>query len=62
MFEAPSMPKTIRYGLGAIKGVGHGAVEAIVEAARAAARFRDLADFCRARRRAASSTSACSKR
>src|SRR5690606_32554689 len=31
MFEALD-PKTVRYGLGAVKGVGRGACEAIVEA------------------------------
>ncbi|WP_327439881.1 DNA polymerase III subunit alpha [Pseudomonas donghuensis] len=35
----------IVYGLGAIKGVGEGPVEAIVEA-RAAGPFKDLFDFC----------------
>ncbi|HZX70094.1 MAG TPA: DNA polymerase III subunit alpha, partial [Rhodanobacter sp.] len=38
--------RTIQYGLGAIKGVGHGACEAIV-AERANGRYTDLADFCR---------------
>jgi len=38
---------TIRYGLGAIKGVGRGAVENIVAARAHAGTFRDLADFCR---------------
>jgi DNA polymerase-3 subunit alpha len=38
--------KTVRYGLGAVKGVGHGACEAIVEARRAGGPFRDLLDFC----------------
>jgi DNA polymerase-3 subunit alpha len=38
--------KTIQYGLGAIKGVGQGACEAIV-AERAHGRYTDLADFCR---------------
>ena len=37
---------TIQYGLGAIKGVGRGACEAIV-AERAQGRYTDLADFCR---------------
>ena len=45
MFEATDA-KTIRYGLGAVKGVGRGAVENIVEARRDGA-FTDLADFCR---------------
>ncbi len=39
-------PKTIQYGLGAIKGVGHGACEAIV-AERTNGVYTDLADFCR---------------
>jgi DNA polymerase-3 subunit alpha len=39
-------PKAIQYGLGAIKGVGQGACEAIV-AERANGRYTDLADFCR---------------
>jgi DNA polymerase-3 subunit alpha len=38
--------KTIQYGLGAIKGVGQGACEAIV-AERANGPYTDLADFCR---------------
>lgn len=45
MFEATE-PGVIRYGLGAIKGVGHGACEAIV-AARRAGPFADLLDFCK---------------
>jgi DNA polymerase III subunit alpha len=35
----------IRFGLGAIKGVGESAIEAILEA-RGQGRFRDLFDFC----------------
>ncbi|HEY0178576.1 MAG TPA: DNA polymerase III subunit alpha [Dokdonella sp.] len=46
MFEATDA-KTIRYGLGAVKGVGRGAVENVVEARRHGGAFRDLADFCR---------------
>jgi DNA polymerase-3 subunit alpha len=38
---------TIVYGLGAVKGVGRGAVEAIVEARRIGGAFRNLSDFCR---------------
>src|SRR6185312_9470693 len=38
---------TIVYGLGAVKGVGRGAVEAIVEARTRGSAFRTLADFCR---------------
>lgn len=39
--------RTVRYGLGAIKGVGRGACEAIsAERARGGA-FRDLLDFCK---------------
>jgi DNA polymerase III subunit alpha len=39
-------PKVIRYGLGAIKGVGHGACESIAEERRKSP-YKDLADFCR---------------
>ncbi|RNF86364.1 DNA polymerase III subunit alpha [Montanilutibacter psychrotolerans] len=45
MFEATT-PDTIRYGIGAVKGVGRGACEAIVEARRAGP-FVDLLDFCK---------------
>jgi len=45
MFEATD-PGTIRYGLGAVKGVGRGACEAIVDARRAGP-FADLLDFCK---------------
>jgi DNA polymerase-3 subunit alpha len=37
---------SIRYGLGAIKGVGRGLCEAIVEARETGGPFRDLLDFC----------------
>jgi DNA polymerase-3 subunit alpha len=40
-------PGTIRYGLGAIKGVGEGAVEAIVSERERGGEFSDLADLCR---------------
>ena len=47
--EAPSVSKKpitqIRYGLGAVKGSGEGAIEAIVEA-RKTGPFKDLFDFC----------------
>jgi DNA polymerase-3 subunit alpha len=36
----------IRYGLGAVKGVGRGAVESLVAARGRDGAFRDLADFC----------------
>ena len=45
MFEATDAC-TIRYGLGAIKGVGAGLCEAIVQAREAKGPFRDLLDFC----------------
>ncbi|MEO9080358.1 MAG: DNA polymerase III subunit alpha, partial [Rhodanobacter sp.] len=45
MFVAPTTD-AIHYGLGAIKGVGRGACEAIV-ASRESGRYIDLADFCR---------------
>ena len=37
----------IVYGLGAVKGVGEAAIEAIVEARAAGGAFKDLFDFCR---------------
>jgi len=40
-------PKVIRYGLGAIKGVGQGACEAIVDERKRNGPYKDLADFCR---------------
>lgn len=40
-------PSNIIYGLGAIKGVGEGAVESIVTARRQEGEFTDLYDFCR---------------
>jgi DNA polymerase-3 subunit alpha len=46
MFEARD-DRTIMYGLGAVKGVGHGAVDSIVEARAKGGAFRDIADFCR---------------
>ncbi|HET9886573.1 MAG TPA: DNA polymerase III subunit alpha, partial [bacterium] len=46
MFEA-SDERTIAYGLGAVKGVGRGAVESIVEARRSGGAFADMSDFCR---------------
>jgi DNA polymerase-3 subunit alpha len=39
-------PGSIRYGLGAVKGVGQGAVDTIVEERTRAGAFRDLADLC----------------
>jgi len=37
---------SIRYGLGAVKGVGEGAVQAIIEARAAGGPFTDLPDLC----------------
>jgi DNA polymerase-3 subunit alpha len=45
MFEALDV-RTIRYGLGAIKGVGHGAVEAIVKSRAEGGPFASLLDLC----------------
>ena len=42
----PVDARTVRFGLGAVKGTGESAINAIV-AARAAGPFRDLFDFCR---------------
>ncbi|HSX65482.1 MAG TPA: DNA polymerase III subunit alpha, partial [Pseudoxanthomonas sp.] len=39
--------RTVRYGLGAVKGVGQGVCESIVEARRDGGTFRDLLDFCK---------------
>jgi DNA polymerase-3 subunit alpha len=39
-------PKSIRYGLGAIKGVGSAAVQSIVDARVAGGLFRDVQDLC----------------
>ncbi len=38
---------SLQYGLGAVKGVGRGAVEALVRARETDGPFSDLADFCR---------------
>jgi DNA polymerase-3 subunit alpha len=38
--------KTIRYGLGAVKGTGESAIGAIVKARRQGGAYRDLFDFC----------------
>ncbi|RPE76960.1 DNA polymerase III subunit alpha [Vulcaniibacterium tengchongense] len=45
--DARAPADTIRYGLGAVKGVGRGVCEAIVEARRSGGPFVDLLDFCR---------------
>ena len=37
---------TIRYGLGALKGVGHAAIDIIVSERETHGSYRDLADFC----------------
>ena len=39
--------RTIRYGLGAVRGVGQGAVEAIITEREARGRFTSLEDLCR---------------
>jgi len=39
--------RTILYGLGAIKGVGQAAIDAVLEERRRGGPFRDLFDFCR---------------
>jgi DNA polymerase-3 subunit alpha len=45
MFEATD-PATIRYGLGAVKGVGRNAVDNLVQARAQGGAFADLPDFC----------------
>ncbi len=42
----PVDDKTVRYGLGAIKGTGHGAIESIVAARGSGGPFTSLFDFC----------------
>src|SRR5208283_854549 len=39
--------RTIRYGLGAIKGVGRSAVDALVEQRAARGAYRSLSELCR---------------
>jgi DNA polymerase-3 subunit alpha len=39
-------PRVVRYGLGAIKGVGQGVCEAIVAERQARGRFTSIVDFC----------------
>ncbi|HST45259.1 MAG TPA: DNA polymerase III subunit alpha [Luteimonas sp.] len=46
LFEAID-PRTIRYGLGAVKGVGQGACEAIAAERATGGPYADLLDFCR---------------
>ena len=46
MFEAMD-DRTIRYGLGAVKGVGRGACEAIAEERTRGGAYADLLDFCK---------------
>jgi DNA polymerase-3 subunit alpha len=43
----PVEAKTILYGLGAIKGLGEAAIDALLAARRDAGAFTDLFDFCR---------------
>jgi len=43
---APVDAKTIRYGLGAVKGTGENAVSAIIAARDAGGPFKDIFDFC----------------
>ena len=43
---APVDEKTIRYGLGAVKGTGENAVSAIIAARESGGAFKDIFDFC----------------
>src|SRR5690554_1363837 len=45
--EQGKPPRTIRYGLGAVKGTGQSAVEAIIRAREQGGPFTSLFDFCR---------------
>lgn len=40
-------PRTIRYGLGAVKGAGEAAIHAIVAARQSGGEFKSLFDFCK---------------
>ncbi|MDG6773099.1 DNA polymerase III subunit alpha [Thiomicrorhabdus sp. ZW0627] len=42
----PFGPRTVNYGLGAVKGVGESALEGMIEERRANGDFKDLFDFC----------------
>ena len=42
----PISPREVRYGLGAVKGTGQGAIEAIVAARETGGPFTSLFDFC----------------
>ena len=42
----PITPRSIRYGLGAVKGTGRNAIEAIVQARENGGEFTSLFDFC----------------
>ena len=44
--ETPPAQADIRFGLAALKNVGEGAVEAVLQARREGGRFRSLYDFC----------------
>ncbi len=44
--DRDGQPPAIRYGLGAIKNVGEGPINVIVEAREAEGKFADLDDFC----------------
>jgi DNA polymerase III subunit alpha len=44
--EKEPMPPAIRFGLGAVKNVGQGPVETILESRRNGDPFRDIDDFC----------------
>lgn len=44
---APIDERTIRYGLGAIKGTGEAAINCLVKAREAGGAYKDLFDFCR---------------
>ncbi len=45
--EQPNGAATIRFGMGAVKNVGEGPVETILDARQGKGPFRDLDDFCR---------------
>ena len=44
--DAGGPPRTIRYGLGALKGVGQAAIEEVIRARAEGGPYQSLADFC----------------
>lgn len=45
--DRPNEPSRIRFGLGAVKNVGHGPVDAIIDARQDGGAFKDISEFSR---------------